>query len=154
MHIKSITYSPKDTDAKPPHHFSRMPLDSAQLVAGYGIEGDRKGGHHKRQINIMAQATLDALHAEGFKTAPGEMGEQMVLEGLDVDNLEIGTRLQLGDHAIVEMTTPREGCDRFEHIQGKEVDLTTGRLGILVQVIESGTVRVGDPVTVLRMETS
>jgi MOSC domain-containing protein YiiM len=151
--LVSIVYKPKgQTDHD--DRFTRVPVESAQLVAGYGIENDRKGGHPRRQINIMSQATLDALAEEGYKTDPGEMGEQMIASGIDLDALPVGTRLQLGDQAVIEVTTPRTGCDRFAHIQGFDPALTEGRLGVLVRVIEGGTVRVGDPLKVVKPDAS
>lgn len=147
--LSSITYRPKDSTPHPSDHFNRVPAESAMLVAGYGIEGDAKGGHHKRQINIMGAATLQRLSEAGFKTGPGEMGEQMIIDGLDVDGLAVGARLRLGETATVEVTSLRTGCTRFETIQGQQRSDAEHQMGVLVRVLEGGPVRLGDPVVVL-----
>jgi hypothetical protein len=91
--IASIVYKPQHIDFESPDRYARLPLDSARLVEGYGIEGDRKGGNPKRNLNIMASESLQELQADGFKTAPGEMA-RIVLSGLDVASLQPGDRIQ------------------------------------------------------------
>ena len=130
-------------------HYLRVPLDSAHLVVGYGIEGDRKGGHPRRNLNIMSFETLEALRKEGFSTQPGQMGEQIVIQGLDVGNLVAGDRFLIGDHACVEVVDQRTGCQRFEHIQGHSQHEAAGRMGVMAKVVADGMIAVGDPVKLL-----
>jgi SAM-dependent methyltransferase len=94
--VVSIVHTPAGIDPRPPDHHARVPLDVATLRAGRGIMTDRKGGRPERQLNIMERETLDRLGAEGYRTAPGAMGEQIVLSGLDVDRLPAGTRCDSG----------------------------------------------------------
>ena len=108
------------------------------LIADRGIETDRKSQGGDRQLNIMSAATLAQLGDEGFHTGPGEMGEQIVLEGIDVNSLPAGTKIKLGPSAIIAVEEPRSGCDRFEHIQGKLKKLVRGRLGVMARVTASG----------------
>jgi MOSC domain-containing protein YiiM len=115
-------------------------------VAGHGLAGDSKA-LPTRQLNVMFAEVLAELAAEGFLTAPGQMGEQLVLAGVGPANRAAGTRLRLGESAVIEIVKPRTGCSRFVSIQGKTLDEAAGRLGVLAQVIVGGPVRVGDPVT-------
>jgi len=147
--IASIVYKPEGSETNPEDHYLRVPLDHADLVAGYGIEGDRKGGNPKRNLNIMSLETLEALHAEGFSTLPGQMGEQIVLRGLDLGNLSEGDQLQFGEQAIVEVVSHRTGCQRFEHIQGKSPQQAAGRMGVMARVVASGNININDPVQLL-----
>ncbi len=146
--IRSITYTPDSIERRPKDRFARVAVQSVNLVAGYGIAGDRKGGHPRRQINILGQTTLDTLTNRGVDTAPGAMGEQMVIAGIDVDNLTPGTRLTFGAKAEVEVTELRGGCIRLEQIQDGDSALFDGRLGVLVRVLVGGDVFVGDEVIV------
>lgn len=145
--IRSIAVKPDAS--RPPSRYHRVSVDRATLVAGHGIEGDEKGGAHpERQLNLMGASTLEALAAAGFRTGPGEMGEQVVVDGIDVDTLEPGTRLRLGDDAEIRVTKLRTGCARFEAIQGHPRTDVVGRLGAMAAVVRGGTVRRGDRVTV------
>jgi MOSC domain-containing protein YiiM len=146
--IASIVYKPAGLGDDPESHYLRVSLTEAMLVAGRGIQGDLKGTPN-RPLNLMAAETLAALAGEGFKTGPGQMGEQIVFRGLDVNSLAEGDRVQLGGQAVVEMIKPRTGCDRFEHIQGRPASTVQGRLGMMARVVVGGTIRVGDSVTVL-----
>lgn len=148
--IVSLCYQPKKSEHTPPYHYNRVPVEQVQLVAGRGIRGDRKAGHNpKRQLNLMSFETLETLRGEGFMTQPGEMGEQIVLRGLDVMSLPRGAQLQLGDSAIIEITMPRTPCDWFELIQQHPKESVIGRVGVLARVLTDGVVRVGDTVRVL-----
>lgn len=142
--VSSIVYKPEGTSSDQQDHYLRIPLDFASLVAGYGIEGDRKGGNPNRNLNIMSFETLEALGEEGFSTSPGQMGEQIDIKGLDVDVLAVGDRLKIGDTAIVEVISHRTGCQRFEHIQGKTPQQAAGRMGIMAKVVIGGMIHVGD----------
>lgn len=147
--IISIAFSPPADDPRPKDQYHRISAHQAHLLEGHGIEGDRKGKSLRRQINVMAAETLRVLQNEGFQTGPGEMGEQIVIEGIKVDALRTGSRIQLGPSAIIEVTMPRTGCDRFEHIQGKLKRLVRGRLGVMVRVVVGGPIAVGDTVSVM-----
>jgi len=144
--VSSIVYKPKGSTPDEQDHYLRIPLDSANLVVGYGIEGDRKGGNPKRNLNIMSFETLEALNKEGFSTQPGQMGEQVVIQGLSVDHLSDGDQLQIGNNARVEVVSHRTGCQRFEHVQGKTPQQAAGRMGIMARVITGGVITVGDSV--------
>jgi MOSC domain-containing protein YiiM len=147
--VVSITYSPPAEVPRPKDAYHRVAFAQANLVVDCGIEGDRKGKGGDRQINVMSAAALARLNSEGFQTAPGQMGEQIVIDGIEVDSLVKGARLQLGPSAVIETVIPRTGCDRFEHIQGKFKGLARGRMGQIVRVIVGGPIAVGDPVVLL-----
>ena len=89
--IVSIVHTPEGIDPRPPDHYARVPLGAATLEPGRGIVTDRKGGRPERQLNLMALETLEQLRAEGYRTAPGEMGEQLTLSGVDVDQRNVGS---------------------------------------------------------------
>ncbi len=92
--LLSIVYKPKNASGGE-EDYLRVPLTQTRLVVDYGIVGDAKGGSPKRQLNLMAAESLQQLAQEGFRTAPGQMGEQLVVSGLDLDRLPCGTRLQI-----------------------------------------------------------
>ena len=146
-HIVSIVYRPQDT-GRPPGYYARVAADRVRLVEAQGIDGDLKGTA-KRQLNIMRAEALAELGTEGFKTGPGEMGEQIVIAGLDPATLIEGTCLRLGE-AMIEIGIPRTGCPRFEEIQGRSRSEVKGRLGWMAAVVASGEVAVGDEVRLER----
>ena len=148
--IYSICYQPAPSQDKPPYRYNRVPIAKAELIAAHGIKGDRKAGRNpNRQLNLMSYETLAALSKDGYKVQPGEMGEQIIIEGLDVMSLQKGDRLMIGENACIEITKPRTPCDWFEKIQGKSPEEAAGRVGMLAKVIVSGQICVGDSVKVV-----
>lgn len=147
--VVSIVYTPRDVEVRRPQdHYARVPLQQTKLVEFQGIENDAKGGSTDRQLNVMLAEMLTELAGEGFKTAPGELGEQIILAGVDPAALVKGARVKLGT-AVIEIGIPRTGCARFEMIQDKLRQQAKGRLGVLARVVTAGEVAVGDAVEVL-----
>jgi MOSC domain-containing protein YiiM len=147
--IASIVFKPAGVD-EPTDDYLRVDLDEATLIAGYGIDGDIKGGHPDRNLNIMSYETLTNLRGRGFYTEPGQMGEQIVIHQLDVDNLPPGARVQIGTQAVIEVVKQRTGCDKFERLQKRSRTQAAGCLGVMARVVVGGQIRVGDPVKVLQ----
>jgi MOSC domain-containing protein YiiM len=151
-HVVSIVYTPRDVEVrKPQDRYARVPLERTKLIEFHGIDGDAKGGTTERQLNVMHAETLAELGVEGFKVGPGEMGEQIVVAGVDPTAMVEGTRIKLGD-AVIEVVKPRTGCARFEMIQGKPRQSAKGRLGVIARVVTSGEIAVGAAVEVLVAE--
>ncbi len=147
--IVSIVYTPKIDYQEPADHYLRVPVSMANLVEGSGIDGDRKGSNPDRGLNVMAAEILADLAREGFSTGPGQMGEQLVIAGLDFATLTEGARLQIGSAATIQFIKNRTGCERFEHIQGHPRESVAGRVGFMASVVASGRIRVGDTVRIL-----
>ena len=101
------------------HHFSKTPCLSIRLLRGLGVDGDAHMGEtvkHRsrarkdptqpnlRQVHLIHTELLDELRAMGFAVKPGDLGENVTTEGIDLLALPTGTRLQLGLSAVVEIT--------------------------------------------------
>lgn len=147
--VYSIVYKPKSQKRSRANAYLRVPLSEAKVTVEYGIEGDMKGENPKRQLNIMCYETLESLRAEGFNTAPGQMGEQLILRGIDLVDHAPGTVVRIGSSVLVEVLELRSGCDRFEKYQGKSPRLAARRLGVMARVMQGGQIRVGDAVEVV-----
>jgi MOSC domain-containing protein YiiM len=142
------------------------------LLAGLGVEGDAHLGttdqhlyHMKRdptRLNLRQVHLIQAeLHAElreaGLVLAPGEMGENVTTSGVDLLGLPTGTRLHLGDAAIIEVTGLRNPCHQLNKLRDGLMAATLGRdadgnlirkAGVMAVVIEGGTVRAGDTIDI------
>ena len=146
--IVSIAYKPQD-HAEPEDAYLRLPVEATTLIAGYGIEGDSKGGSAGRHLNIMDAASLRELEALGFDISPGAMGEQVVVDGIGLDALPAGTRIRMGDSAVVELVKPRTGCAKFERNQGLSPQRAASRMGMMADVTAGGPIRIGNSVEVV-----
>lgn len=141
--LVSIVYAPQ------PGSYIRKPLPQAMLLAAHGIEGDRKAGHPKRNLNIMDQETLDVLAAEGLPTSPGVLGENLILSGVRLDAQPPGTRIRIGQQAVVETVALRVPCYKLTALDVGMPDSVVGRVGMMARVLEGGLIRPGDLVELL-----
>jgi MOSC domain-containing protein YiiM len=156
----------------PRHRFSKQNELWIRLVAGLGVEGDAHAGEtvrHRydrrwrphapnlRQVHLIHAELHDELRAAGFGVAPGEMGENVTTRGLDLLALATGTRLHLGESAVVEVTGLRTPCVQLDRFREGLMAATLGRdeqgrvvrkAGIMGIVLTGGDVRPGDPVRV------
>ena len=117
-----------------------VPVSAAEAVAG-GLEGDLHTGVSKRrQILLLSGNVLDEL-----KVNPGEISENVIVDGIDVMTLKEGQQLQLGDAQVI-VTIPCEPCVQMDRVRPGLQDALQYRRGMFVSVVTPGMVRVGDRV--------
>ncbi|MDW5444893.1 MOSC domain-containing protein [Polaromonas sp. SM01] len=154
------------------HSFSKFAEEAIRLVAGLGVSGDAHSGvtvQHRsrvardpsqpnlRQVHLLHTELFDELLAAGFAVRPGDLGENFSTRGLDLLALPTGTRLHLGQTAIVEVTGLRNPCSQLDHFQQGLMAAvlardSTGQLvrkaGVMGVVLTGGEVRAGDAIRV------
>jgi len=163
--VTAVSRSPKHTLVKPNER-------SIRLLEGLGVEGDAHLGErvkHRsrvardpsqpnlRQVHLIHGELHDELRKAGFALSAGQMGENITTRGVDLLGLPSGTRLHLGDTAVVEVTGLRNPCAQLNRIQPGLMAATLDRdedgnlvrkAGIMGVVIEGGEVCPGDPIRV------
>jgi MOSC domain-containing protein YiiM len=158
------------------HRFSKDVVDVVMLVAGHGVEGDAHAGatvkHRSRVAPDPTQPNLrqvhlihgelhdelhDELHEQGFEVEPGQLGENITTRGVNLLDLPRGTRLHLGDDAVVEVTGLRNPCVQInafrpgllKAVTPVDADGTVRRkTGVMSIVVTGGRVRAGDRIEV------
>jgi MOSC domain-containing protein YiiM len=123
----------------------KRPVELGRLLADHGLEGDRHAGRGPRQLSLLDSAVLDALGSAGGTVGPGELGENLLVEGVPLDELRPGTKLRVGS-AIVEITEVRPLCRSVHEVDPRALKVMVDRPGRMARVIRSGVVRPGDPV--------
>jgi len=96
--------------------------------------------HSARQVLLVDSETLEAMNLE-----PGIIRENITTSGLNVNGLEIGARLRVGEThlEVAAVCTP---CDQLERIRPGLRKELWGRRGMLCRVLEGGMIRRGDPI--------
>jgi len=152
--------------------FSKPNQTSIRLLAGLGVEGDAHMGatvKHRfrmaqdpdspnlRQVHLIHAELFDELRTAGFTVSPGQMGENVTTRGIPLLDLPVGTRLHLGDTAVVELTGLRNPCHQLDTIQPGLMaavldEDAQGNLirkaGVMSIVLAGGEVKPGDPIVV------
>jgi MOSC domain-containing protein YiiM len=154
------------------HEFSKPNRESIRLLAGLGVEGDAHAGvtvKHRsrvkrdptspnlRQVHLIHSELHEELAGAGFRVVPGDMGENVTTRGVDLLNLPAGTRLHLGETAIIEITGLRNPCLQLDEFQPGLMQACLGRgpnnepirkAGVMSIVITGGDIRPGDEIRV------
>jgi MOSC domain-containing protein YiiM len=154
------------------HEFSKDTREAIRLLVGLGVEGDAHAGvtvQHRsrvardphqpnlRQVHLIHAELHDELRAGGFAVAAGDMGENVTTSGVALLDLPTGTRLRLGDAAVVELTGLRNPCAQLDGLQQGLMAATLDRdaegnlvrkAGVMGIVLAEGVVRPGDPIAV------
>jgi MOSC domain-containing protein YiiM len=157
--------------ARAGHHFSKTVVPEIRLIAGLGVEGDAHQGvtvKHRsrvardpsqpnlRQVHLVHAELFEELAGLGFSLHPGDIGENVLTQGIDLLGLPRGTRLRVGD-ALIEVTGLRNPCKQLNDFRPGLMAATLARApdgtlvrkaGVMAIVIEGGVVRAGDPIQV------
>ena len=131
---------------------SKIPVEKAVLRKGYGLVGDMHAGS-SRQVSLLAKETIDkmlaavsSINPERMKTQkieiqPGDSAENLLIEGIDLISLPLGTRIHIGNKAIVEVSQ----IGKIFHKPGYYL---LPLEGLFADVIEGGMVKAGDDVVI------
>ena len=129
----------------------KLPLSECRLRAA-GIEGD-KPRSPRRAVIIYSLERIEGLREEGHPVAaPGSLGENIIVEGLDWASLVVGLRLRLGE-VLLELTGPTAPChgieDQFSDRNSSRVEEARfpGWSRWCAAVLEEGIVSPGDAVS-------
>lgn len=152
------------------HTFSKPTQHSIRLLTGLGVDGDAHLGEtvqhlsrverdptqpNLRQVHLIHAELHDELRAAGFDVKPGDMGENLTTRGIDLLGLPTGTRLHVGESAVVEVTGLRNPCvqlDRFQRglmsavLDRDEYGRVIRKSGVMGIVAAGGQIRPGDPI--------
>ncbi|MEE3345960.1 MAG: MOSC domain-containing protein [Chloroflexota bacterium] len=127
-------------------------VEEANFITGHGMKGDRHlrsdGRRSNRQVLIMDSETLN-----DFDLLPGQVRENVTVQGLDFASISAGDRVSLGADVILEITGDCEPCSRMDELRAGLKDEIDGKRGLLAYVEKGGLVSVGAEVGVNVLKT-
>ena len=154
------------------HSFTKRNETVIRLVAGLGVEGDAHLGEkvrHRsdvrktperpnlRQVHLIHEELEAELRSAGFAVTAGTMGENITTRGVDLLALPAGTKLHLGDDAVIQVTGLRKPCRQLDDYQQGltaavlDRDADGGlicKCGVMAVVLTGGEVRPGDGIRI------
>ena len=158
--------------SKPTPGVHKINRESVTLIANHGVEGDYHAGatvRHRsraaktpdlpnvRQVHLMHSELFEEMAALGITVLPGQMGENITTRGLAILDLAPGTKLHLGESAVVEISGLRNPCAQLNDVDPKLLENVVSKLddgtimrraGIMGVVLKGGIVRPGDAIRV------
>ncbi len=122
-------------------------VGEARLITAHGIEGDAHAGAGKRQISLLSHEKIEDFRGRGANVGDGAFGENLVVEGVELRSLPVGSLLRCGK-ALLRITqigkACHSGCSVFQQVG----DCIMPREGVFAEVLEGGVIRTGDEIYV------
>ena len=116
---------------------------------GYGLIGDAHADSSThRQVSLLAVESIDKMRGLGFDVGPGDFGENLITEGLEVASLPVGTQISIGKDILLEVTQIGKECHSGCAIYRQIGKCIMPKEGVFARVLRGGSVRVGDQIVV------
>ncbi|HEY6642122.1 MOSC domain-containing protein [Povalibacter sp.] len=138
---------------RPARRVAPIVVDSVEARTGMGLTGDRFSGRpeSKRQVTLIQAEHLDVigrlLHRDAID--PALLRRNIVVSGINLLALN-GAVFQVGN-AVFEGTGGCHPCSRMEEALGAGgYNAMRGHGGLTARVLESGVIRIGDEVRMVR----
>ncbi len=139
--LKAICISPERGTVK-------QPVVQAEFRAGHGIVGDAHAGDWHRQVSLLPAESIDKVRALIPALADGAFAENLVISGVSLAGVTVGTRLSVGP-AVLEVSQIGKKCHQGCEIQRITGDCIMPREGVFCRVLTGGQVAVGAEVVLL-----
>ena len=136
----------------------KRPVPAVQVTV-QGLDGDlQRWKHHggpDRALCLFSQERIHALQAEGHPIAPGSIGENLTLEGVDWRAVTPGVHLLLGSSVIAQVTSYTTPCFKITaSFRDRDYSRVSeerhpGDSRVYARVLREGSLRSGDPLHLL-----
>ena len=126
-------------------------VEKIVLKEDWGIEGDAHAGKWHRQVSLLAFEKIDAFRKKGAEVDFGAFGENIIVGGVDLRSLPVGTVLEIGE-ARLRVTQIGKECHSHCNIYKKMGDCIMPREGIFAEVLKGGVVQKGESIKVIEKE--
>jgi MOSC domain-containing protein YiiM len=136
----------------------KTPIPTA-WVTTEGLEGDahryRHHGGQERAVCLYSIEAIEGLRTEGHSIAPGSIGENVTVKGLDWSAVVPGRRVLLGERVLLEVTRYTTPCQTIRGVfKGGEIARASqkahsGWSRVYARVLVEGLIRRDDPVRLL-----
>lgn len=125
----------------------KHPVDEVRLVANFGLENDAHAGTWHRQVSLLSAEKVDEFNARGGDAAIGAFGENILVSGIDLRMLPVGSLVYAGD-VVLKISQIGKECHSHCQIFQRVGDCIMPREGIFATVEHGGVLRAGMMLTV------
>ncbi|MBA7543012.1 hypothetical protein ES705_35337 [subsurface metagenome] len=136
----------------------KKPVREAILRRNWGLVGDAHAGLSHRQVSLLGienirkfisqSAELKRSKNVRFNIGPGDFAENITTGGFDLNGLRIGTKLKLGNRAVIKITQRGKECHTNCEIRKLIGNCIMPEEGLFAKVIYGGKIKVGDPIEI------
>lgn len=123
-------------------------IDEAVLIEDFGIEKDAHAGKWHRQVSLLSYETIEEFKTRGAEVRDGAFGENIIVAGIDLIHLPVGTKLVCGEICL-EVTQIGKECHSHCQIYHKMGECIMPTNGIFTRVLKGGRMKKGDEILAL-----
>ncbi|WP_462335977.1 MOSC domain-containing protein, partial [Fusobacterium varium] len=80
------------------------------LIENYGLKNDAHAGNWHRQVSLLSNEKISDFIKKGGNVDQGDFGENLIVEGIDLAKLPIGTKLKINEDILLEVTQIGKEC--------------------------------------------
>ncbi len=121
------------------------------LHQDYGLVGDAHADcYSHRQVSLMAIESINKMRVLGFDVGPGDFAENLTTEGIDLVSLPVGTKVSVGEEAILEVTQIGKECHTGCAIYQQIGKCIMPKEGVFARVIRGGLTQAGDQLRIVK----
>ncbi|MDR1578356.1 MAG: MOSC domain-containing protein [Deltaproteobacteria bacterium] len=125
---------------------AKKAVPSGWLVVNHGLQDDAHAGNWHRQVSLLSWQKVVEFNQKGAAVDHGDFGENLLVDGIDLRSLPVGTRLAVGS-ALLEVTQIGKQCHSHCQIFHRVGDCVMPREGIFAKVLTGGEIKTGDIIT-------
>lgn len=124
-------------------------IPEAVFIEEFGIEQDAHAGKWHRQVSLLSYETIEAFKERGAAVEDGAFGENVIVQGIELTKLPVGTKLVSGD-ILLEVTQIGKECHSHCQIYHKMGECIMPTNGIFTRVLKGGKMKTGDDIRVVQ----
>ncbi|MFC2021835.1 MOSC domain-containing protein [Chloroflexota bacterium] len=119
------------------------------LHQDYGLAGDAHADCcTHRQVSLMAIESINKMRGLGFDVGPGDFGENLTTEEIDIVSVPVGTEVSIGKEVVLEVTQIGKECHTKCAIYHQLGQCIMPEEGVFARVIRGGLVKSGDQIRI------
>ena len=122
-------------------------IPEAELKVDWGIVGDAHAGNWHRQVSLLEKEKIEEVRKKGIDVAYGAFGENLIVNGIDLSSIQVGSLIHVGD-CLLELTQIGKECHDHCAIYKAVGDCIMPREGVFAKVLKGGMIHPGDEIIV------
>ena len=116
-------------------------IKEGKFIEDFGLEGDAHAGKWHRQVSLLSFEKIDEFRNKGGNVDFGAFGENLVVEGLDLQNIKIGDIIEF-ENVVLEVTQIGKKCHDKCAIFYQVGECIMPKNGVFTKVIKGGNIKI------------
>ncbi len=121
----------------------------AYIKEDWGVENDAHAGKWHRQVSLLGYEKIEDFKSRGAVVENGAFGENLIVEGFELNQLPVGTKFQIND-CVLELTQIGKECHSHCAIYHRMGECIMPTNGVFCKVLKSGRVAKGDDIEIIK----